>query len=421
MAITDSKNGKTILVLGGGIAGLTVALEAAEAGSEVVLIEKSPYLGGQVAGFNQYFPKLCPPSCGLEINFKRLKNNPRVTVLTQAELQSLSGSPGAYEAVIKIAPRYVTAACTLCDDCTKVCPAEIADAFNCSMVKTKAVRLPHRTAYPAQYTLDRAACPSGCHACVDACKYQAIDLQQQPETKAISVASVVLATGWKGYDATKMDNLGFGKFSNVVTNVIFERLVAGDGPTKGKIQRPSDGKEPRSVAFVQCAGSRDKNHLPYCSSVCCTASLKQATYVRRQLPEAKITMFYIDQRTPGRLEEFSAKVIAENGVEMIKGKVGKVEESGSQGLLVTAEDVLGKGKMTQEFDLVVLATGMVPQTSGLPAGFEIDDFGFAANGKPGIYAAGCAKRPGEVAATIRDATGAALKALQIVVGAAQHG
>jgi quinone-modifying oxidoreductase subunit QmoA len=406
-------NGKSILVVGGGIAGLTTAIEAAEAGCEVVLIEKSAYLGGRVAGFHQYFPKLCPPSCGLEINFKRLKANPGVTVLTQAELESLSGSPGSYEAVIRIAPRHVTDACTLCDDCSKVCPAEIADEFNCSLTTTKTIRLPHRNAFPARYVIDRTACPPDCHACVDACKYRAIDLQQLPAKRTLRVASVVLATGWAPYDATKIDNLGFGKYANVVTNVILERLASADGPTKGKILRPSDGKEPKAVAFVQCAGSRDRNHLPYCSAVCCTASLKHATYVRSQYPEAKITMFYIDLRTPGHLEEFAAKVIAANGVEVIKGKVGKVQEHPvSRDLLLSAEDVLGGRKIQREYDLVVLATGMVPRTTGIPVGVSLDEFGFAANGEPGVYAAGCAKRPAEVAASIRDATGSALKALQ---------
>ncbi|HLI62659.1 MAG TPA: FAD-dependent oxidoreductase [Terriglobales bacterium] len=424
MASIESGNGKckTVLVVGGGIAGITTALEAAEAGCEVVLIEKSATLGGRVAGFNQYFPKLCPPSCGLEINYKRLNANPRVTVLTLAELEGLSGEPGSYEATIKLGPRYVTDACTLCGECSQVCPAEVADEFNFAMAKVKAIRLPHRSAYPALYAIDRAACPSGCHACVDACKYQAINLQEQPRKMTLQVASVVLATGWAPYDAARIDNLGFGKCANVVTNVMFERLAAADGPTKGKILRPSDGKEPKAIAFVQCAGSRDQNHLPYCSGVCCTASLKHATYVRSQYPEAKITMFYIDLRTPGHLQEFGAKVAAENGIELIKGKVGKVQEHPvSRDLQVVAEDVLSSRKIMREYDLVVLATGMVPQTSGIAAKVTIDEFGFAAGRAPGVYAAGCVKRPAEVAASIRDATGAALKAFQIAAGAAHHG
>jgi quinone-modifying oxidoreductase subunit QmoA len=424
MATNGSKNGNggLILVIGGGIAGMTAAIEAAEAGCEVVLVEKSAYLGGRVARFHQYFPKLCPPACGLEINLKRLKNNRQVTILTQAELESLSGGPGEYEAVIKLAPRYVTDACTLCDECVKVCPADVADEFNYSLSKSKAIHLPHAMAFPAKYVVERSACPEGCHACVDVCSYRAIDLTQKAEKKTLRVASVVVATGWAPYDAGKIENLGFGRCANVVTNVMVERFAAANGPTSGKVLRPSDGKEPRSVAFVQCAGSRDQNHLPYCSAVCCSASLKHATYIRKLYPEASITIFYIDLRTPGHLQEFFSKVTADGKIELIKGKVGKVEEdSASKDLLLTAEDVLNGKKITRSYDLVVLATGMVPQTGGLPAGFDLDEFGFVANRKAGVYGTGCVKRPAEVSATIRDATGAALKALQTTVGAAQNG
>ncbi len=420
----DSTNGRggTILVVGGGIAGITTALEAAEAGCEVVLIEKSATLGGRVAGFNQYFPKLCPPSCGLEINFKRLNANPRVTVLTLAELENLSGSPGAYEAVVRIAPRYVTQDCTLCGECSSVCPVEIPDGFNYGLTTVKAARLPRRTAFPAQYVIDRTACAADCRACLDACQYRAIDLEQQPVRKTLKVASVVLATGWTPYDATRIENLGFGRCANVVTNVIFERMAAPDGPSQGKILRPSDGKVPKAVAFVQCAGSRDHNHLPYCSGVCCTASLKHATYIRSQYPAAKITMFYIDLRTPGHLQEFAARIVAANGIELVKGKVGTVKEHpGSRDVLLVAEDVLGGRKIMREYDLVVLATGMVPQNEGIAAQVPLDEFGFVADSKGGIYAAGCAKRPAEVSASIRDATGAALQAWQMATGVVRHG
>ena len=429
MANLDTGNGEcsAILVVGGGIAGVTCAIEAAEAGCQVVLVEKSAYLGGHVAAFHRYFPKLCPPPCGLEIDFRRLQNNPRITVFTLAELESLSGSAGNYEAVIKMAPRYVTGACTLCGECERVCPVEIPDAFNCGITKTKAVRLPHRMAFPAQYVIDAGVCANDCSLCADACRYNAIDLKQQETRKTLRVASVVLATGWAPYDAAKIDNLGFGKYANVVTNVMMERMAAADGPTGGKIVRPSDGKAPRAVAFVQCAGSRDRNHLPYCSGVCCTASIKQASYIRTQHPEAKIAMFYIDLRTPGHLEDFAAKAIAANGIELIKGKVGKVQEQPvSRDLLVTAEDILGRRKIAREYDLVVLAVGIVPQSAGLPDsvtldGANLDEFGFAANGGSGVYAAGCLKRPAEVAVSIRDATGAALKAMQSVAGRANHG
>jgi quinone-modifying oxidoreductase subunit QmoA len=414
---------KPILVIGGGIAGLTTALEAAEAGCEVVLAEKQPWLGGRVAQMHQYFPKLCPPACGLEINFKRLKNNPRITVLTLAEVESITGAPGDFEVTLKLAPRYVTETCTACGACTAACPAERADEFNLGLKKTKAIYLPHAMAFPALYAIDRAACPAGCQACAGACAYGAVKLDQAPERRTLRVAAVVAATGWKPYDATRLEHLGFGRYPNVVTNVIFERLASGDGPTGGKIARPSDGAPPKSVIFVQCAGSRDENHLPYCSAVCCAASLKQATYLRAQCPEAQITIFYIDIRTPGRLEDFYAATASQTKIELIKGKAAKVEEdASSRDLLVTAEDALSGRKLTRRASLVVLATGIVPQTEGLPPGFALDEFRFLSppNGKTGLYAAGCAHRPGEVSATVQDATGAALKALQCAARSSHH-
>jgi len=418
-----AENGKGILVIGGGMAGMTAALEAAEAGVDAVLVEKESYLGGRVARMNQYFPKLCPPTCGLEINFRRIKSNPRITVVTGAGVEQITGAPGNYEVTVQIRPRFVTDACTLCDECARACPAERDDDFNYGLSKTKAAYLPHSMAFPARYVIDRAACEPDCTVCRDACTYGAVELDQQPETRTFRVAAVVAATGWRPYDAAKLDNLGYGKCANVITNVIMERLAAPNGPTGGKILRPSDGQEPRSVAFVQCAGSRDENHLPYCSAVCCTASLKQATYVRERYPEAKIKIFYIDIRTPGRLEEFYAKV-AERDIELIKGKAAKVEEDPATGeVLVTAEDVMAGRKVTERVDLLVLATGIVPNTGQLPEAFDRDEFQFLTNppGKTGLYGAGCARRPEEVSATVQDSTGMALKAFQCAVRSANHG
>lgn len=404
-----------ILVVGGGLAGITTAVEAAEAGCPVILIEKSPSLGGRVAGFHQYFPKLCPPACGLEINLRRIRNNPAITVYTLAELKYLSGAAGDYEAIVRLNPRCVSDRCTGCGECSRACPAEVPDAFNYGIGAARAIRLPHRSAYPPVYAVDREACMEGCHACVEACPYGVIDLEQQPTLVKLRVASVVIATGWAPYDAARLDHLGFHRFANVVTNVMFERLASVDGPTNGMILRPSDGKPPRAVAFVQCAGSRDENHLPYCSGVCCTASLKHAAYLRSQYPEAKITMFYIDLRTPGELDSFAARIVAETGVELIKGKVARVQEHpATRDLLVTAEDVLRGRKITREYDLLVLATGMVPQTNDLPVGIQLDEFGFVRNTAAGIAGAGCARRPDHAAASVQSATGAALKAIRNV-------
>jgi quinone-modifying oxidoreductase subunit QmoA len=418
------ENAKPVLVIGGGIAGITSALEAAEAGCRVVLIEKRAFLGGRVARMHQYFPKLCPPTCGLEINYKRIKNNPRITIYTGTELESLTGTAGDYEATIRISPRYIKDSCTLCKACVDACPSERPDEFNYGIGKTKAVYIDHTMAFPAVYAIDRKACRTGCSACADACRYDAVDLEQKEEKPTVRVSAVIAATGWAPYDAAKLDNLGFGACKNVLTNVMMERLASAEGPTEGRILRPSDGKEPRSVAFVQCAGSRDENHLPYCSAVCCAASFKQADYVRTQYPDADITIFYIDRRVPGRLEDFLQKLGEDEKTKFNKGKVADVEEDTATGnLKVTAEDMASGYRTEQTFDLVVLATGLVPQTNGLPSGFEPDEFQFVNNDseKPGLYAAGCVRRPGEVSTALQDATGAALKAFQCAVRSARHG
>ncbi len=406
---------KPVLVIGGGIAGLTAAVELADAGCQVILVEKSASLGGRVARMHQYFPKLCPPACGLEMHYRRLRDNPDITVLTLADVARVSGKAGDFEVQVEIRPRFVAESCTLCGDCARACPVERKDDFNYGLAATRAAYLPHGMAYPALYAIDRAVCPSGCKTCAEACQYGAIRLDQRPEIKTFNVSAIVAATGWKPYDAAKLDHLGFGTCRNVVTNVMLERMAAVDGPTAGRILRPFDGKEPRTVAFVQCAGSRDENHLPYCSAVCCAASIKHAAYIRALYPETAITIFYIDIRTPGRLEEFSAQVQRDAGIHLVKGKVARVEENPATGdLLVTAEDALAGRKSTQHFELVVLATGIVPQTNDLLVAIGRDEFGFLnAPGKDqGLYAAGCVKRPAEVSSTVQDATGTAIKALQ---------
>ncbi|MEM2572066.1 MAG: FAD-dependent oxidoreductase, partial [Archaeoglobaceae archaeon] len=268
--------GGEILVIGGGIAGLTSAVEASETGYSVVLVEKTPFLGGRVAQLNKYFPKLCPPFCGLEIFYKRMRTNPKLKVFTNAEVMSISGNAGDFSVSLRIRPRFVNENCTACGECAKVCPIEVENEYDFGLSKRKAIYLPHAMAMPFIYAIDENKC-NKCGECVKVCKYNAINLNDTEKTLNLKVSAIIVATGWKPYDAKKLTNLGYGKFKNVVTNMEFERLASLNGPTKGKIL--SNGKPITSIAFAQCAGSRDENHLPYCSAVCCLASLKQATYV----------------------------------------------------------------------------------------------------------------------------------------------
>ena len=409
----------SILVVGGGISGLTTALEAAEVGYEVFLVEKNPYLGGRVAQLNQYFPKLCPPTCGLEINFRRIKDNPRVKVLTLAEIEKVDGNPGAYTVTVKLNPRYVNENCTCCGDCTEACQTEIDSEYDFGMKRIKGAYLPFELAYPPRFVIDAAVkeSPEDAQRVKAACKYDAVDFDMEPKTLELQVGAVVWATGWEPYDAAKIDTLGFGTHPNIITNMMMERMAAPNGPTKGQILRPSDNQGPGSVAFVQCAGSRDENHLPYCSYICCMASLKQATYVRERYPEAKIYIFYIDMRAPGlRYEKFYKKIKEDENVFFIKGKVAEVADAGSGKVTVTAENAVTGEKIHQTVDMVVLATGMQPTAADakLPADLNYTEDGFVINDfdKGGMFAVGCANKPLDVVTSNQNATGMALKAIQ---------
>lgn len=344
---------KAVLVVGGGITGITTALEAANAGYDVVLTEKQAALGGWLAQFYKLSPQHSPyhdlEAPDIATKIKDALENPRVKVLTSAEIERISGQPGAFNVTIR----------------------------------------------------------------------------QNGDVTESTVGSIVLATGWQPYDATKLENLGFGNYQNVITNVMMEKMAKS-----GKIVRPSDGKQVNSVAFIQCAGQRDEKHLHYCSSVCCLVSLKQAMYIREQNPEANVYIFYKDMRTPGQDEDFYKRVQEDERVFFTKGEVVSVAEDGEGTLVVDVEHTLLGEKIRVEADMVVLATGMVPATteSGLlhleyRQGPELPTlkYGFPDSNflcfpyetqRTAIYAAGCVRGPMNVTSSIEDATGAALKSIQ---------
>jgi quinone-modifying oxidoreductase, subunit QmoA len=411
------EDAKPILVIGGGISGMTAALEAAEVGYRVILVEKEACLGGRVVRMHRYFPKMCPPTCGFEINVRRIRQNKRVTVHTLSTVEEATGSAGNFRVRIHSEPRYVTGTHSLEDGVADQLTSERDDEFNYGMNRTKALYRPSKAGYPAYHVVDREALSDAdAKILVEACPPGSIDLDMKPRDFEVDASTIILATGWRPYDASRIDNLGFGRCANVITNVMMERLAARDGPTGGAIVRPSDGKPAENVAFVQCAGSRDDNHLPYCSAVCCMASLKQVRYLREASETSRATVYYIDIRTVGSLEKFYFGMLDDENVTFTKGKVAEVTEDADTGdLLLAVEDTLTGETLHSRADLVVLATGMVPNEVNVKLPFELerDEYGFLVGGQEslGVIAAGSSKHPCDVSRCTKDSTAAALKAI----------
>jgi quinone-modifying oxidoreductase subunit QmoA len=410
---------ETILVVGGGISGMTAALEAAETGKNVVLVEKNPALGGRTSQLYRYFPKLCHPVCGLEINQRRLKGNPRIRVLTLAEVTGIEGGTGDYTVSVKVKPRYVNESCTACGDCERAVETMVDDPFNYNLGQHKAAFLPNVMAYPQRYVLDPSIIGTpDAEKARAACKYGAIDLDMKEETIQVKAGAVVWATGWQPYDAAKIQPYGYDRFKNVITSVEFERLADIHGPTRGKILRPSDGKEAKNIAFIQCAGSRDENHLRHCSRFCCMASLKQTHYVREKYPEdGKSTIYYIDIRAIDRFEDFYRKVQQDATVGFVKSKVAKIVQDEKTGdVVLHGVDTEGYNRYATPHDLAVLAVGMEPSIKGikLPEDIVLDSSGFIETAGEGMFSAGCATNALDVNRAVQNATAASLRAIQVI-------
>ena len=335
-----------ILVVGGGFAGLTAAIEAAELGHDVYIVEKTPFLGGRVAQLNKYFPKLCPPSCGLEIQFQRIRNNPRIKFFTLAEVTSLSGTTGNYTAKVTIQPRYTAAHAVDLGFFASALEGETSNEFDFGMSTRKALYKSAPFAFPSRYVLDAEALTASDKAKLAGNKF--VNLNDEPKTIELNVGAIVVATGWKPYDVTNLKNLGAGNVANCITNMQMERLASPYGPTKGKIVRPTDQVAPKRVCFVQCAGSRDQNHLNYCSYICCMASIKQCFYVVESVPDAICDVYYIDLRTPGRYIKTLDKARASGRVNFIKGKVANVEQIEGDRCRVQAEDAVRGETLTMD-------------------------------------------------------------------------
>jgi len=419
----SEKGSREILIVGGGIAGITAALELGYLGYKVYLVERKPSIGGNMAKLTKVFPTLDCAQCILTPRMAEVGRNPNVNLLTYAEVQEVSGRPGNYKVKVFMKPRGVDVEkCRSCGVCAKVCPVTVPDEFNEGLAQRKAAYIEFPQAVPSAYAIDFDAC-NKCRKCEQLCPAKAINIDDQGKVVELNVGAIILATGYQLYDAEKLEIYGYGTYKDVITMMELERLTSATGPTGGFVKR-ADGSDVRKMAIVLCAGSRDKNYIPYCSRICCMYSLKQA-FVLKKMLGIDVTIYYIDIRATGKGYEDLYWRDQEAGVLFIKGKVAEIYKNNANGkLVVLAEDTLTGEMREDEYDMVALATPMVP-----PAGLReladkmkvsIGEDGFITEKHPkldpvdslvaGIFACGCTLSPKDVRDTVSDGLGAAAKA-----------
>lgn len=413
------------LVIGGGIAGLQASLDLAEQGIEVYLVEKNPSIGGKMIQLDKTFPTMDCSACILTPKMVDVSKHSKIHLLTYSDVERIDGEVGAFKVKIHRRPRYVDeTTCTGCGLCATRCPVEVPNEFDDGLGVRKAIYVPFPQAVPLVYTIDMDNCIL-CSVCEKTCAAHSIKFDQKPEDVEIEVGAIIVATGYRLFDTNKRPEYGHGKYDNVITGLTLERILGASGPTGGHIVRPSDGRVPKKIAFLQCVGSRDPSiGNSYCSRVCCMYALKQARLLKEHVPDADITIFYMDIRAFGKgYEEFYRRACDELKLKLVKGRVAQVkEEPETRNLLLKAEDVEHEKIWTDTYDLVVLAAGL-ESTAGeigsvLPIAVDEDRFFRTIEPKidpvltsvKGVFVAGVAEGPKDIPDSVAQASAAAMKA-----------
>ena len=441
------------LVIGGGVAGIQAALEIAESGHKVYLVERTGTIGGRMAMFDKTFPTLDCAACILTPKMVAVSQNANIELLVLSEVQEVSGGFGQFQAkVLKHATRVDSDACVACGECARFCPVTTASEFDMGIATRKGIFIPFPQAVPNTYMIDPAYCTwvlsdgKKCGACAKKCSKGAVHLDAMDETVELEVGNIIVATGYDALDARRVERYGYGTYPNVLNSLEFERLTNASGPTGGKIVMKTkklnkktkheewvfepDGPKPKAVAIIHCVGSRDKNYNAYCSRVCCMYSLKFAHLVREKLPEAKCYEYYIDMRAFGKgYEEFHER-IREEGVSLVRGRSATVTDRDGQ-LYIHGEDTLAEHLITLPVDMVLLSVGLQPSHGSDELAEKLciprDGDGWFRelnyNSEPnttqreGIYVAGVCQGPKDIPDTVAQASAAAAHALRSIVGA----
>jgi len=424
---------KPVMVVGGGIAGIQAALDLADQGIKVYIVEKRPSIGGRMAQLDKTFPTLDCASCILTPKMVAVGRHPNVTLLTYSEVKEIKGSAGNFDVTILKKPRYVDESkCTGCGLCVQKCPYKATSEFNMGLGTRKAIYFEFPQAVPLIPVIDRANCAyfqkGVCRVCERFCEAKAINFNQTPEEIKLNVASIIIATGFELEDPRKKETYGYGRYANVYTSLEFERLVSATGPTSGEIVRRSDNQHPKRIVFIQCVCSRDLLVNFWCSAFCCMASTKEAILAKEHLPNVDCVVLYMDIRAFGKgYQEFFDRARQQFGIRFIRGKPAKIEEMPeSKNLIVYYEDTELGYLRKIEADMVVLAVGAKLQPVGPAINLPLDEDGFVKvknrylspveTEVEGIYVAGLAAGPKDIPDSVTEASAAAIKASLLALG-----
>jgi heterodisulfide reductase subunit A len=427
---------KKALIVGAGIAGMQAALDIANSGYPVLLVDKQPSIGGRMAQLSETFPTLDCAQCILTPRAVEVGHHPNIELLMYAEVESIAGNAGDFRVRIRRKPTYVKwDLCIGCGVCQEKCPKRVASEFERQMGQRKAIYTLSPQAVPNKPVIDAANCiyfvRGKCRVCQKLCPVGAIDFEQQECTVEEQVGAVILATGYDLYPTDGLGQYGYGRLPDVIDGLAFERLLSASGPTAGQVKRPSDGQVPKEVVFIQCAGSRDPElGVPYCSKICCMYTAKHAMLYKHRVPDGQAYVFYIDIRAAGKgYEEFVGRAMEEDRVLYLRGKVSKVFQEGDK-VVVWGADTLSGLPLEVAADLVVLATAITPQAGaselGRMLGIAVDESGFHAEAdgnmrpletaRPGVYLAGASLGPKDIPETVAQGSGAAAKVLTLFAG-----
>ncbi|MFW6110834.1 MAG: CoB-CoM heterodisulfide reductase HdrA2 [Thermoproteota archaeon] len=421
------------LVIGGGVAGIQAALDLADTGYQVYLVERQPSIGGRMAQLDKTFPTMDCSICILAPKMSDAGRHPNIELLTYSEVVEVSGYIGNFKVKVRKKPRHVTDACTACNDCVEVCPIEVPDEFDEGLRPRKAVYLPFPQAVPATYLIDEDHClgfgaegKNTCALCQEVCDPEAIDFQETGEEVELGVGTIIVATGLDVYDPTPRREYGYLRFPNTITSLEFERLINAGGPTGGNLVRPSDMRIPKTVAFIQCVGSRCKEMgNTYCSNVCCMNTIKDALLIKEHWPQTKIYVFYLDIRAFGKTFEDLFRRAKEDGVTFIRGLPAElIEDRKSNNLWLIGENTLEKKKYRVNAELVVLSIGLKPRQDSnvVRKLFNLSETsdGFFMEAHPklkpvdtptrGVFLAGCAEAPKDIKDSVTQASAAVARA-----------